>query len=354
MTRIKRMGVIRVIRGSFLIHGATHALESCMKVINAVLFLCIMFCLEIGTAHGAAAYTLKGVVITSEGTVVPKFTVIVKPVIDKPELVYRKRFNNGEFTVDGLGRKRYQIQVVSPQYVGATTEVNFASDRPVDYSIFILHKFRNEPRFVPDTQAYTISVKALDQKVPEPAREAYKTGVGLHQEGRLAEALMAYGQALRLCPNYILALSDIGSIYILFNRPESALIFLRRAQEVDRDNTIVRLNIAIALLAKREFSEATKILNAVLRAESQKSLPLYYLAKVQYLQKRYEQADQTIRKALEADPQMLDGWLLLFDIGMEQKHYDSARQALTHLREAMNNGTFSKFVDEQLAMLATN
>src|SRR5256885_4850950 len=49
------------------------------------------------------------------------------------------------------------------------------------------------------------------------------------------------------------ALSDVGTIYTLFNRPDSALSFLRRAQQVDKENSVVRLNIAAALITKHEY-----------------------------------------------------------------------------------------------------
>ena len=58
----------------------------------------------------------------------------------------------------------------------------------------------------------------------------------MHQKGLLVEALVAYGEALRFCPNYLQALTDLASIYILFDRPQAALAYLRRAQEIDGSN----------------------------------------------------------------------------------------------------------------------
>src|SRR5207247_2708255 len=115
-----------------------------------------------------------------------------------------------------------------------------SDDRPTEYSIVILHSYRNEPRSLPGI-AYTVSVKALQQKIPDAARDAYLKGVDLHREGHLDEALMEYGKALRDFPYYVQALSDLGSIFILFNRPESALTFLRRAQEIDDCHLAVNL-----------------------------------------------------------------------------------------------------------------
>jgi hypothetical protein len=91
-----------------------------------------------------------------------------------------------------------------------------------------------------------------------------------------------------------------------------------------------------------------------MREESKKSVPLYYIAKAQYLQRRFDLAEQTIRLALEDDPHLLDGWLLLVNLGLDKKDHAMAKEGLIHLRQTMNNGMFSKFVDEQLTGLVSD
>jgi tetratricopeptide (TPR) repeat protein len=325
-----------------------------MKLTKAVLLLCTLFCIELKAADEVPGRTLRGAVITSDGTVVPEFTVIIRPAGTRPQLVRRKHFKDGEFMIDGLVLDRYQIQVTSPMYISVQLDVDFAAEtKPRDYCIFLLHKYRNEPRFA-NPQAYTVSLKTLQQKVPDAARAAYQRGVDFHREGRLGEAIMAYGEALRLYPQYVQALSDVGTIYTLFNRPDSALAFLRRAQQVDHENSIVRLNIAIALLAKREYGAAWKVLEEALRNDTQKSLPLYFMASVQYAQKKYDEAERILRQAIEEDPRLLEAWVMLVNVAIERNNPATAREGLVHLREAMKDRMFSRFVDEQLAVLAND
>ena len=142
---------------------------------------------------------------------------------------------------------------------------------------------------------------------------------------------MQYGQALRFYPNYIQVLGDLGTIYLLYNRPDSALAYLRRALEVDGSNTAIRLNVAVALMLRGDYGEAQSFLDDVLRAEPGNSLPVYYMARLQYLQRRYGVAEQTLRRALEENSALLDGWLLLVDIALEQKDHVTAREALDAL-----------------------
>jgi hypothetical protein len=146
--------------------------EKSMRLTKAVLILCL-FCLQMDWARAATAHTVRGVVITADGTLVPEFTITVSHESHRPELFTRKRYKNGEFTVSGLTGDKYQLQISSPLYVTEKLKFDFKSDRrSTEYSIVILHAYRNEPRFVSGA-AYTVSVKKLQEKIPDDARDAY-------------------------------------------------------------------------------------------------------------------------------------------------------------------------------------
>jgi Tfp pilus assembly protein PilF len=325
-----------------------------MKIAKAVLIFAVVLLLGNISAHADTPRTLKGVVITPDGTMVPEFTVTIRPVLDRPELISRKHFKNGEFTLEDLVHKKYQILVTAPLLVGVKLDVDFGKHvARTEHRIAILHHPRSGPNLATEEPGYAISPKAIQQRIPDAAREAYERGVYLHREGRPEEALVEYGRALRHYPPYIPVLGDLGTIYLLYNRPDSALAYLRRALEVDGSNTAIRLNVAVALMVRGDYAEAENRLEEVRRAEPGNSLPIYYTARLQYLQRKYSQAEQTIRRALEENTSLLDGWLLLVDIAMEQKDYATAREGLMRLREAMNNRMFSRFVEEQLSTLGS-
>jgi tetratricopeptide (TPR) repeat protein len=324
-----------------------------MKLTKAVLILCSLFCLQLDWAHAAADHTVRGVVITTDGTVVPEFTITVKHASQKPELYARKRFKNGEFTISGLNKDKYQLRISAPLYISTRLDFDFKSTvRPTEYSIVILHTYRNEARLQPGA-AYTVPVKTLQEKIPEAAKAAYMKGVQYHREGSLEQALVEYGKALRLYPNYVQALGDLGTVFILFNHPEAALTFLRRAHDIDNCNVVISLNIAIALTEQEDYSSAAKIFKDVLSKNPRIALAQYYLAKVYYLQKKYETAEGYVREALANDPHLLEASLLMINISLQEKKYDQAREALLLVRQAMDNTMISKFIDEQLSTLGS-
>src|SRR5262249_11239537 len=160
----------------------------------------------------------------------------------------------------------------------------------------------------------------------------------------LDEALVEYGKALQHYPSYIEPLTDIATILLLYNRPEAALTFLRRAHDADDCNPIINLNIAVALTEQADYSGALKLVKQVLQKEPRMTLAQYFLAKIYYVQKKYDQAETHLRQALEADPELLEAWVLKINLSLEQKNYDEAREGLQHIRTTMHNRMVTKFI----------
>lgn len=328
-----------------------------MKSKKAVLIFCFLLFLSArprpADAHANQPHTVRGVVITTDGTVVPEFSVVVRPIADKPELAERKHFKNGEFTIEGLTGDKYQLQINSPSFIPTRVDLDFKSKTALlDHRIIILHTFRNERRLSPGA-VQKVSLRKLQEKIPDAAREAYEKGVELHRGGKLDDATMEYGKALRLYPNYVEAMSDLATIFLLYNRPESALTFLRRAQDLDDTNPVINLNTAIALTEQANYADAMRLLKKVLKDDPNTALAYFYEGRVHFLQKKYGEAREAALKAVGADPQLLDAWLLLVNASTEEKKYDQARTALTHIRQSINNGKVAAFIDEQLSTLGS-
>src|SRR5436305_1620217 len=160
-----------------------------MKTAKVVSTLCALFCIVFAGsfvyAERGAEHTIRGVVITPDGTLVPEFTVLIQRASGKPQLIERKHFKDGQFTIDGLTEATYEIHISAPSLIGARMDLDFRSQSTaLDHSIIILHSFRNEARS-PSAAAYTTSVKALREKIPPAAVDAYRKAVELHREGKL-------------------------------------------------------------------------------------------------------------------------------------------------------------------------
>lgn len=328
-----------------------------MSSTKAISLICFLLCFAVhpvpGFSHNSQSHSVKGVVITIDGTVVPEFSVVVRHIATRPELAQRKHFKNGEFTLDGLTGDKYQIQVSSPSYIPARMDFDFTTHTdPLEHRIVILHTFRNERRLTPGA-AEIVSVRKLQEKIPDAARDAYEKGVELHRDGKLEEAMIEYGRAIRLYPNYVEALSDLSTVFLLYNRPEAALTFLRRAEELDEANPVINMNVAIALTEQGDYGSAMKLLKKVLHDHPQTALAYFYIGRIYFIERKFGEAEENATKAVDLDPQLLDSWLLLVNSATEQKKYDQARQALTHIRQTINSGQVVSFIDEQLSTLGS-
>ena len=292
--------------------------------------------------------------MTPNGTMVPKFTVVVRPRSDKPQLVRRFHFTEGLFEIRNLDRKQYKVEITSPSFTGVLMDLKFGDTKnPATYRIVVLEPARSEVELL--AGSYTLMLKRTGQEIPPRAEAAYRRGVELHRQGKLDEAMMAYGETIRIFPECAQALSDIGNIYIVLNRPESALTFLRRALKADPQNLAARLNMAAALVNQRKYGDGIRIFQEVLKEHEGAGIIRYFLAKAYWDQGKPELAENTIRQALKETPGMIAGWVLLLNLAVEQGNQASARETLLRLKEMMDDIGFSKFVDRQMTTaFATN
>ncbi len=311
-----------------------------------------VFTLLCADSYADRARTLRGAVVSADGTMVDQFTVVARPVTSKPELIRRFRFTNGTFVLRDLQRQKYEVTITAPRFIGVRMDVDFPKNGDsTEFKIIVLHHLRNE-RYFPGSPIGTFNVRLLQDDIPVDARLAYERGVEFHKDGRLEEALEAYGTAIRIAPKYIQPVTDAGTIYLILNRPEAAMVFLRRGLDLDPNNPIIRLNVALALTLKKDYDGALKLLDSVMGDVADKSLPHLFQARAYYLQKKYAKAADLAKIALNEDPRLLDGWQLLINIAADQKDYAAVRENLENMRQAIRSKEFARFVDDQIALMA--
>src|SRR5262249_8552716 len=157
----------------------------------------------------------------------------------------------------GLERQKYDIVVSAPKYITVHMEVDFPKNGgTTSLKLVILHPLLDGKYFPGDASGYEI--RHIDQLAPELAQGSYRRGVALHGEGKLEEALAAYGDAMRLAPHYVAPTVGAGIIYLLLNRTEAGLLMLQRADQLAPNDLMIRLNIAMGFLLKGDFRPATK------------------------------------------------------------------------------------------------
>jgi cytochrome c-type biogenesis protein CcmH/NrfG len=319
------------------------------SLLSATIIVCAAVCPQ---AQAHSTNTLRGAVVDADGTMVDRFTVVVRPFANKPVLVERRHFAAGIFVLPGLDRQKYEIVVSAPKYITTRLEVEFPKNGGSRaLKLVILQPLLDGKYFPGNPEGF--ERRHLDDLAPEIARQSYLRGVAYHREGKLEEALAAYADAMRIAPHYVAPVVGVGVIYLLLNRPDAGLLFLGRANDMAPRDTVIQLNIAMGFMMKSDFRSAVKLLENVARQAPEKTLPNLLLARAYFMQKKYNDAGRMIQQVLQEDSGLLEAYQLLLDIALDKKDYQAARDSLAKIRDILNNQVFSTFADDQMSQLVT-
>ena len=99
---------------------------------------------------------------------------------------------------------------------------------------------------------------------------------------------------------------------------EPALEYYRRAYALDPHNVDLGVNIAKALIGRRQFTEAQGVLQHAATANPKSAEPLFWLGVVQKTNDQVPAAVDSLRRALKLDPQHINGVHLLTEIYLQQ------------------------------------
>ena len=243
------------------------------------------------------------------------------------------------------------------------------------------------PDHIP-TRVALADLYLLDQdldKAEEQLREAaniqknnpqllHDLGYILKRKKNYEEALGMFFQALELSPNKFEQYSEIGDTFVAMGKPEIAIQYLRKANQLDRTNTLVCYNLSRAYLdlgryelsiaaskgalqhdPEMENGRANLGLNATLhlgwaylnsgrlkeaeqcfRKNLQLMAPTYEnLGRSLLRQERFEECLQCFERAVELDPENAMYWNLVGNAHSELKQWDEA-QKMTEKAIALN------------------
>jgi predicted TPR repeat methyltransferase len=180
-----------------------------------------------------------------------------------------------------------------------------------------------------------------------PDRSSAHENLGnLHQlEGRLDEALAAYARAAELDPESASIQYNLGTVLGRTYRHEEAAAAYRRSLDLDQGRLSARYNLARSLMSLGIFDEAEEQLREVIRSAPEDPDGLMSLGELLGKQKRFSEAVELHRAAIELDPSK--AWL---------EHFVSAYRGDTTERPPDDYvpGLFDGFArryDEHLALL---
>ena len=129
-----------------------------------------------------------------------------------------------------------------------------------------------DPQFEADRIAKDLPVYMLGlQNATEShnATEWYIIGQPLEMQGKHAEAIEAYDEAIRMDPEFAQAWSDKGSALVELNRSEEAIEAYNKALEIDPQDAMTWYHKGLALASQGEYDESIKAFDKALEIDPQ-------------------------------------------------------------------------------------
>jgi tetratricopeptide (TPR) repeat protein len=186
------------------------------------------------------------------------------------------------------------------------------------------------------------------------ARAAYERGLDFLGEGRTGAALTALQDATRLDPSAALYANTMGVVLLQwFRQVNAALAWFARAVELDPSYGDAQLNFATALSEGGQWEPAVERYHLALRlptltvphrAHQNLGVALYNL-------KRYREAEESLRFALDLEPQMVGTHYNLGLVLLAAGRTDDAKAAFRRERELGSESAFGRAASDRLNAL---
>jgi tetratricopeptide (TPR) repeat protein len=140
----------------------------------------------------------------------------------------------------------------------------------------------------------------------DQSRAYFNRGVELQQKGDLAGARLAYEEALKLAPNRVDALSNLGLVYLNLEKNEKAIEYLGKALSLNPALHAVRMFLGLAYFRAGQTEAAQQELTKVLEAQPGHPQALHLLGLCLLKLDQVQEGITALEAALQANPNNAD------------------------------------------------
>jgi tetratricopeptide (TPR) repeat protein len=187
----------------------------------------------------------------------------------------------------------------------------------------------NKPELSPEMRGDIFMARKMYREAIEAFREgsakdpvlANKIGIAYHQMVQLDQARKSYEMALKLKPDYVEAMNNVGTIYYAKKNYRRAISWYTRALKLSGSESraaSIYMNLGTAWFSRKKYEDATQAYQTALKIDpevfehhssfgvmleertvEERAKYHYYVAKLYARDGRTELALQYLRKALE-------------------------------------------------------
>jgi len=141
-----------------------------------------------------------------------------------------------------------------------------------------------------------VSVHHLTHKVPKSAKKQFEKALAAGDDNGTVISFLK--RATEIDPEYVEALNNLGSRYLMTNQFDKSLVVLKQAAAIDPSSPFVHTNLAAALIATNKNAEAEEAARRAVQLSSNSEKAHYMLGLALYNEKKFtDEAVQMLRAA---------------------------------------------------------
>jgi len=191
----------------------------------------------------------------------------------------------------------------------------------------VLNAYRH-PRIWICAAALLAQALLMAQASSRPSDQEYDRGVQLQKKGDLAGARQAYEAALKLSPQRVDALSNLGLTYAGLHQYDRAVQSFQQALAVAPGHPAVLFNLGITYLQAAQYENARRTLADLVRAQEGNFLARHYLGVSLLKLNRIPEGMAELEAVVTARPQDLDAVYTLCSVYIQERQLAKAQQLI--------------------------
>ncbi len=267
------------------------------RIAFGVFFLFVILFLSQNT-FGAS--TISGVVYNKQRNALPE--IEVELLNDYYQTVNRARTDgSGRYQFNGLSNGRYTVRVFAFRYdfedQSQQVEINTQNIRGGEGSGFFQQDFYLLPKKGGLAESELGVVFA--QEIPQNAQKIYEKAINDLSNKRANEGIIGLNEAIKLFPDYYLALYRLGKELYIMKRYQEAVPYFYKASEINPKgaNPFCYLGYSLHNMGKEYNKAAITSLNHAYILSPSSMKVLYALGKVERAEGKFENAEKHLLQA---------------------------------------------------------
>jgi tetratricopeptide (TPR) repeat protein len=201
-----------------------------------------------------------------------------------------RRLSGGSYTLTVDAGKEYETSVETVDIVDAPRR---RADAGMVVPVNVVLKARTTP--VP---AGTRTVDASTGGVPDAARDLYKQAIESAAAGDKKKAIEQLNEALKLYPNFMTALNELGVQYMALKEWRKAAEALRAALKIGPEAFHPRLNYGIVLLQLKDDKAAVTELQLAVQKDSSSAVAYLQFGRALINVGNYDGAEKALKQSI--------------------------------------------------------